>query len=232
MRTASVVRLVPKPERITRSAANEAATALMALPSHIVPPFVLQTMLSALHRVTAPDTETASWRFNMLSPAQAGVVWDAIEKLPSRDQPRTVDRVFKLVLLNLRMDTGEVMLTRDQFADRIGCAPREISRAMSVLERLGVIMRERRRVDGMCGPGMVAYFVNPHVAWNGNLTVRGDLAEDVEPPLLKLMQGGKRDDEKTSPSKLQSRLPDGTRLKRVPPTGKDQRARATLRITG
>ncbi|MFT9417539.1 helix-turn-helix domain-containing protein [Acetobacter sp.] len=46
---------------------------------------------------------------------------------------------FDLVLLNLRQDTGEVLLTRDQLAEEIGCAPRSVSTIMGTLEKMGVI---------------------------------------------------------------------------------------------
>lgn len=99
--------------------------------------------------------------------------------------------MFDLVLLNLRPDTGEVMLLRDQLAERVGCDPHSVTKAMGVLKRLGVIETERRKVDGMRGPGVVAYFINPHAAWNGDLSLRREAADRQPPPLLHLMEGGK-----------------------------------------
>lgn len=93
-------------------------------------------------------------------------------------------------MLNLRQDTGEVILTRDQLAAEIGCDPDHVSNVTGTLVRMGVIQRERRRVEGMRGPGVAVYFVNPHVAWNGSLDVRKEEAAKVKPPLLTLMQGG------------------------------------------
>jgi DNA-binding IscR family transcriptional regulator len=40
-----------------------------------------------------------------------------------------------LVLLNLRQDTGEILVTRDQLAERIGCAPKNVSTIMGTLEK-------------------------------------------------------------------------------------------------
>jgi len=60
---------------------------------------------------------------------------------------------------------------------------------MGTLERMGVIRRERRRVEGMQGRGVAVYFVNPHVAWNGSLDIRKAEAAEVTPPMLRLMQG-------------------------------------------
>ena len=79
----------------------------------------------------------------------------------------------------------------DQFAERIGCAPRSVSTIMGTLERMGVIRRERRRIEGVQGRGVAVYFINPHVAWNGSLDARKAEAAEVRPPLLTLMEGGK-----------------------------------------
>lgn len=195
MSVAPVVRLVSAPERLSRSAAAAAREAILAVPDGDLPVYVREAMLHTLQRLTSPAVEGGIWPggFTMISREQTAVIWAAIEKLPSRDRPRDVDRAFKAVLLNLRTDTGEVMLTRDQLSDAMGCSSRKVSEAMSVLVRLGVIERQIRRVEGMRGPGMVAYFINPHAAWNGKLSVRESRAAAVEPPLLSLMQGGRRE---------------------------------------
>jgi hypothetical protein len=127
----------------------------------------------------------------MLSRAQTKAVWDAIRALSANQRPHQVRHAFDLVLLNLRQDTGEVMLTRDEFAAEIGCAPKHVSTIMGTLERLGVIRRERRRIEGVQGPGIAVYFINPHVAWNGSLDVRKAAATETTPPLLELIEGGR-----------------------------------------
>jgi len=146
-----------------------------------------------LQRHARPGTEQGLWPggFTMLSRDQTAAVWDAIRALPADDRPNHVRHAFDLVLLNLRQDTGEVMLTRDQLAERIGCAPKNVSTVMGTLERMGVIRRERRRVEGMQGRGMAVYFINPHVAWNGSLDVRKAEAKDAKAPTLTLMEGGR-----------------------------------------
>lgn len=146
----------------------------------------------ALQRHARPGTEQGLWPggFTMLSRDQTAAVWDAIRALPADDRPNHVRHAFDLVLLNLRQDTGEVMLTRDQLAERIGCAPKHVSTVMGTLERMGVIRRERRRVEGMQGRGMAVYFINPHVAWNGSLDIRKSDAAKTTPPVLKVLEGG------------------------------------------
>jgi len=145
----------------------------------------------ALQRHARPSTEQGLWPggFTMLSRDQTAAVWDAIRALPADDRPNHVRHAFDLVLLNLRQDTGEVMLTRDQLAERMSCAPKNVSTIMGTLERMGVIRRERRRIEGVQGRGMAVYFINPHVAWNGSLDVRKAEAADAKPPVLTLVEG-------------------------------------------
>lgn len=129
----------------------------------------------------------------MLSLLQTAAIWDAIRKLPADDRPNHVRHAFDLAMLNLRQDTGEVMLTRDQLAEKIGCASRSVSTIMGTLEAMGVIRRERKKIPGMQGRGMAVYFINPHVAWNGDLEVRRQEAARHTPPLLRIMEGGRPD---------------------------------------
>lgn len=191
----AVVRLVTKRERVSREAAYTAATWLMELPVGAVPEHERQVMVGKLMSIAEPARDAKFWPggFFMLSIAQTELVWDAIRALPPSDRPQQVRHAFDLVMLNLRQDTGEVMLRREEFAEKIGCAPRHVSEVMAVLERIGAVRRERRRVDGMRGPGVAVYFVNPHVGWNGLLDRRQALAAEQPLPLLELMQGGRSD---------------------------------------
>lgn len=123
----------------------------------------------------------------MISRRQTEAVWDAIRGLPATERPHQVRHAFDLILLNLRQDTGEVLLARDALAAKIGCSPENLSRIMGTLERMGVIRRERRKIDGMQGRGIAVYFINPHVAWNGSLELRKQEVLDVAAPCLRLV---------------------------------------------
>jgi DNA-binding Lrp family transcriptional regulator len=124
----------------------------------------------------------------MINPNQVAAVWDAIRALPADARPNHVRHAFDLVMLNLRQDNGEVMLTREELAAKIGCSAANLSRIMGTLEQMGVIRRERRRVEGMQGRGMAVYFINPYVAWNGSLEIRKEEAAQVIQPSLRLVQ--------------------------------------------
>ncbi|MDQ2801606.1 MAG: helix-turn-helix domain-containing protein [Pseudomonadota bacterium] len=196
---AQVVRLRTREQRTQRETAASLAEQLRQLPDELLGqlPGSIRLAISqathGLHKHARPDTEEGLWPggFTMLSRAQTKAIWDAIRALPADDRPGQVRHAFDLVILNLRQDTGEVMLTRDQLAEEIGCDPNHVSNVMGTLERMGVIRRERRRIEGMRGPGVAVYFVNPHVAWNGSLDARKVEAAEVNPPMLTLMEGGK-----------------------------------------
>ncbi len=196
---AEVVRLRTPQQRTERATAAGLAEQLRLLPADLLQqlPGSVRLAISrathGLHKHARPDTEEGLWPggFTMLSRAQTKAIWDAIRALPATDRPNQVRHAFDLVVLNLRQDTGEVTLTRDQLAAEIGCAPKHVSTIMGTLERLGVVRRERRRIEGIQGRGMAVYFVNPHVAWNGSLDIRKAEAADTQPPLLVVMEGGK-----------------------------------------
>lgn len=192
---AELVRLRDRRALIERDAAAALAAQIREFPEEQLPPQARAAMLNQLQRLTHRDAEQSIWPggFVMLSRIQVAAVWEAIWALPSVARRNQVRRAFDLILLNVRTDTGEVMMSRADFAAKIGTAPHNVSTVMGVLERMGVIRRERRRLDGVRGPGEAVYFINPHVAWNGNLEVRKEEANSVAPPLLKLMQGGVSD---------------------------------------
>lgn len=195
---AKIVRLQTKQKRSDAVTLTEAADALRELPEQLVmelPGIVRLAISRAVHglnRHARGDIAGGLWPggFVMLSRNQTKAVWDAIRLLPSVDRPMLVRDAFMVLMLNVRQDTGECILSRDEIAEEIGCAPNHISRIMSTLERMGVISRNRTRIEGMRGAGLVRYSVNPHVAWNGSLDLRKQEAATVAPPLLTLMQGG------------------------------------------
>lgn len=192
MPSGTVYRLVPQQQRVHR---RDAATASEVIAQLDLPAHARERLRHELFRITEPDHSRAPWgTYVMLSVQQVGAIWDAIRELQPKDRPHEVRHAFDLAMLNLRQDTGEIMLTRDEIAEKMKCRPQEVTQAMTVLERMGVVIKgERRKLPGLRGRGIRPYFVNAHAAWNGSLANRAHEAERQEPPLLKLMQGGKAD---------------------------------------
>src|SRR3954452_15377757 len=114
--------------------------------------------------VAAIDRETASeagWTFVMLSPEQNADVMRWLRQHSGR-------RVVALALWGelftaLRRDPGEVMLTRDELAERVGTRPDHVSRVMHELASIGAVVIHRERVAGMRGQGRAVYLMNPNV---------------------------------------------------------------------
>lgn len=190
---ATVFKLVPHRERLRRDRARRMIDLLAGAEGLDLAAWEVERVRNALFRVAEPASEATLWPggYDMISRELTAKVWDWIRELPGEDRPAEVRHAFDLVLVNLRPDTGEVMLTRDEFAERMRVQPNRVTRAMSVLARGGVILRERRKVAGLRGPGVAVYRINPHLAWNGSLAARAAAVKEAEPPLLVLMQGGK-----------------------------------------
>jgi hypothetical protein len=163
--------------------ARQIADQLALFPAADLAPFHREALLNALSRITQPaDNPIWPGGYVMLSKMQIAVIWDAIRKLPRKSRPAQVRHAFDLVLLNLRTDTGEVTLTRDEMAEAMGTSADHVSEVMGTLKRMGVVYCQRRPVPGMKGPGAVAYMVNANVAWNGSLETRQQKAMDHAAP--------------------------------------------------
>ena len=180
-----VKRFIPKSERITKEKFDAARQQVFDLD---LPQRATEDIIITLQRHETGGV-IADWNFNMISPKQCLEVWQAIKTV---EKPHETRDVFDFVLTHIETNSGIVTLTREELAEKVGIAPREVSRAMGRLEKLGVIFRERWKTAGMRGPGIARYRLNPHVGWNGSLENRKLKAlEDQEPTLLTLMDGGK-----------------------------------------
>jgi hypothetical protein len=116
----------------------------------------------------------------MLSPEQNAVVARWLRR-HSR-QPTLALALWSELFTALRRDTGEVMLTRDELAERVDTSAGEVSRVMHELAGIGAIIIHRERVPGMRGRGRAVYLMNPNVATNLTGAAR-DRAQGEAPPL-------------------------------------------------
>ena len=107
--------------------------------------------------VAAIDGETASdrgWTFVMIGPVENQAVVDWLYGNSRR--PKAATRVWAMLFTALRYDTGEIALTREEIAEHVGTAPRNVSSIMTELVGIGAVSRTR---DGR----MVRYFMNPTI---------------------------------------------------------------------
>ncbi|MEI8397343.1 MAG: helix-turn-helix domain-containing protein [Rhodospirillaceae bacterium] len=111
----------------------------------------------------------------MISPEQFRFVKRATQQTARPDQTWSV---FTIAITYLRMDTGEILASREQLAEEVGTLPRNVSTAMSDLVKIGAIVRHRRGRH-------VVYSINPHVGWAGGEGARQEAAKDA--PKLRLV---------------------------------------------
>lgn len=184
---AELRRFRTKQQLAKRQLAAELDAQLALFSDAEVPPHERETVRNFLHRIARPNSEQPLWGiYNMISRQQTEAVWDAIRDLPPSLRPQEVRHAFDLVLLYLRPDTGEVILSRMEMAQKMRTNPDNVSRAMTVLERMEVVTRKRRPVEGKRGPGRAVYSINPYVAWNGHLAGWARECANTDPPSLKL----------------------------------------------
>lgn len=136
--------------------------------------------IDAAAKFHAQSTET--WIFVMMSAAQNVEVIDWLQKHSS--QPHKAVMLWATLLTHLRMDTGEIMATRQRLSERIGIEPRHISSIITELASINAIRREK---DGR----RVKYFLNPNIATHLPSTAARTAAREKAGPLLKLMESGR-----------------------------------------
>src|SRR3954452_16296851 len=115
-------------------------------------------LIAALDRLTPSE---GGWPFVMISPMQNAAVVRWLQE--SSRYPVLAVRLWSELFTVLRRDTGEIMLTRDELAERVGATPGEVSCVMRELAGGGAIIIHRERVAGMRGRGRAVYFMNPAI---------------------------------------------------------------------
>jgi hypothetical protein len=177
---AKVIELRTKPDRLKADQTERLRQAL--LPFEIECPEHVRELIGQIDRQTASRNK---WTFVMLSPDQNAAVVDHLTQHSKR--PLMAVRLWALCFRHLRTDTGEILLTREEMAEKLSISADNISEIMSVLVKFKAIITRRDRVKGLKGPGLVRYFMNPRVATNLSGAARDD-AQAKAPPLLRLME--------------------------------------------
>lgn len=129
-----------------------------------------------------PDPEAERWIFAMINPAQNFAVVEWLRAHSKR--PQAAVTVWGLLLTALRYDTGEILLTRSQIAERVSISPDNASRIMTELASINAVRRER---EGR----KVRYFLNANIATHIPGPEARQRAREAAGPLLTLMEGGR-----------------------------------------
>lgn len=186
----NVTNLKTRPQRLKEDQAQALKALLLPFlddPNYDQEP--IHHLLQAVERKTRPDGPAET--FVMIKPAQNAAVVDWLEANSSR--PMKAMRLWALMFEHLYPHTGQIMLTRDQIAERIGIRPNEVSEIMSELVRFRAIFTERRRLEGVRGPGKVVYFMNKHVAEVGSRATEEELRHIPKPGFApRVIEGGQQ----------------------------------------
>lgn len=128
--------------------------------------------------MSAPDGDMI-----MVGHAYGGPVMRALLHAGDDSERAVAYDAYMRLLVRMERDTGELKTTVQQLADDLDAQPSEIERAMLMLARLGVVVRDPRRADD-------AWFINPHLAWSGSLEKRAVFAALVAPPAVEAGRAG------------------------------------------
>ena len=133
----------------------------------------------------APVDGQQTWKFVMLGIEEA-LALDAWLYSGGSKRPHLASRMLLHMEANLRRDTGEVLLSRQQLADRLGERVEHVSRVVGDLERGGALRRVR---DGR----RMRYFLTSRLATHLPDNER-EAAQAAEGPIgavqLTLIDGG------------------------------------------
>jgi hypothetical protein len=154
---AVVVRLRTRPDRLRADQAEQLRQMVLAFPD--LPERAAGDLLAYIDGQTAAEN---GWTFVMMSPQDNNRVVRWL--LENSKLPMLAVNLWSELFLHLRRDNGDIMKTRDELADAVGMGAQDVSRVMSELEDFGAITRQRIKMPGMKGPGMVRYRMNPVIA--------------------------------------------------------------------
>lgn len=130
------------------------------------------------------DTRNA-WTFVMISPAQNASVVRWLTENSKRPQAATL--LWAHLFEVMRNDTGEILRTREELAERVGISPQNLSRIMSELASINAVRREKQKRE-------VRYFMNSTIATHLPSPEARAKAREADGPLLVVMQGGQARD--------------------------------------
>jgi DNA-binding transcriptional ArsR family regulator len=178
-------RLRTRADRIEAGQAHDLRQMILAFDG--LPDAARSSIIAAVDRATIAKGD---WPFMMINPERQAAVSRWIRENSPR--PLVALAVWSEALAAMRGDTGEVMLSRDEFAERVGVDASHISRALNDLVQAGALEKRRERVAGMRGPGLARCYVNPRIATSlpkgEREAVQAKAREVVELPPI----GGKR----------------------------------------
>ena len=190
----NIVGLKTRPQRFDEDQAKALKQALLPfLDDQRYPQDHVQGLLHDIDRKTRPDAPAET--FIMLKPAQNAAVAKWLGANSRR--PAKAMLVWSVLFEHLYPHTGQIMLSREQIAETVGIRPNEVSAIMGELAACQAVFTERRRVEGVRGPGQAIYFMNKHVAEYGSRATEEELRLIPKPGFApRVIEGGQKLDPK------------------------------------
>ena len=187
---ANVVDLKTRPQRFKEGQAKALKDVLLPfLDDQSYPQDHVQGLLYEIDRKTRPNAPAET--FIMLKAAQNAAVVQWLGTNSRR--PAKAMMVWGTLFEHLYPHTGQIMLTREEIAEKVGIRPTEVSAIMGELAKCHAIFTERRRVEGVRGPGQVTYFMNKHVAEYGSRASEEELSRIPKPGFSpRVIEGGQQ----------------------------------------
>jgi hypothetical protein len=176
---ARIVRLRTKADRLRAEHADALRQLVLDYPG--LPEQPRSEIVAAIDRQAAAEN---GWTFVMLGPEQNAAVVSWLRE--NSRYPILAPALWAQLFTVLHRDTGQIMLTRDELAERLGSRLDEVSRIMHELASIGAIITRREPVSGVRGPGRAVYFMNPNVATHLPKGVRG--RAQAEAPRLRTVE--------------------------------------------
>jgi len=127
------------------------------------------------NKLNDPNT----WTFIMISPEQNRLVVQWLTTNSKR--PLKALELWSILFEYVHRETGQIMLSRQEMADKIGIHLNHISNIMTELENINAIIKKKD------GRGVI-YYMNPNVANHYPQEIRDK--SQKEAPKLKIIAGG------------------------------------------
>jgi hypothetical protein len=147
--TAKISRFVSRREALRLD--QGAALRQMVLEFPGLPDMAAGQIVAYIDRHTAASK---GWSFVMLSPDQNRIVVRWINAHAKR--PRISGELWAEFFCRMRMDTGEIVATRQQLAEAAGATLQAVSSAMNELAAVGALIRHQEGRE-------VRWFMNPTI---------------------------------------------------------------------
>lgn len=147
---ARIERLISRSAALRRERAAELRELVLSFEDQ--EPLIARQILAVIDRHTVAER---GWTFVMLSPAQNLAVTEWI--LAHAARPKLSARLWATCFVHMRMDTGEIALSRADMARTVGASTQHVSTALGELEGIGALIR---RQEGRT----VRWLMNPTVA--------------------------------------------------------------------